>query len=671
MKRSNIAMAALLATTILTAPILTASSAVAFGAGSTSSTSGVVSDVAVSPIDAAHQALLQSGVVTAAPAIKHDPQAADDNTPQGPLNVSPAQEAACDRSSAPGEWNSLREYTCAYIAMGEVSLPLADPDKLKAFVDAWNPSKWADSPYLQTQGVTVQERQVRTLALIRRMRDALGNPEPFDYVFSPQRRKNMQTQVVAPQLLGGIGAMLELKDSWQIYDQVEQAILPGSPFHTVQELRSFENQLQSGNPNQLVGPGKPFQTLDDLKAFVKKQQAALQAVLVISPAHPLVINVQPVPDSPATGVLKQGDIIESVNGQSLNGLSLSAAVKLIRGDVGSDVQLQVLRTNSRGKQVSVTFTLVRSTIAEGAVIVQDVDGIRHITITNFENHHLLRDFYQAVVDAQAKGMKGIVLDVRGNPGGNLDYVKAMLEMLVNRGEILMTRQRDPGTSQVIQEQFVMDGQAAITETMVVGAPEESKQFDVKARVPFSTDYEDAANQSPGYVDAHPLQPVINSDMPIAVLADEHSYSASEIFAGGLGGTHRATFVGEPTAGKDDIMSQVGLPELQCDKQGSSLACSRAGLAVISGSFFPGGKNTDRTGVIPDQFVSQVFDNGQTDAQLDAAIAVINAQHAALEQQRAASEKSRKFNSDRFSNEIKGRNANDALPPDQQDPDQQE
>lgn len=580
------------------------------------------------PQPTALASLHKDGVVVAA---KKARLVADSSQPQkNPLNVSEQDLKNCmEMRKAPGGFNPVAQYTCAYIMMAAHSLPLADKAKLEQFVKDWQPSVWTSSDYLKDVG-TEQEKMDRTYALIRRMRDALGNPEPFDYVFTPQRMMDQQQNVVRPTIEGGIGALLKLENDWQIYQSLAEA-----------------------------AKNKDLSDEDKQKLY--------ETAMTIGPDHRLIIR-SPVPGSPSAGVLKQGDVVVAVDGKKLDGMTMDAAVKLIRGTLGTNVKLDILRTNSKGVQVPLSFTLLRSNVANHTVIVTDVDGVRHIQIGNFENDLVVSDFYQALVEAKAKGMKGIVVDVRGNPGGRLDYVKAMLEMIVDNGRILMTRQREPGTDKVIQTEFVMDGVAAITETMVVGEPETSKGFQVSKRVTFDARYNAQMQRNPGFVDENPVAAVIDPSMPVVVLLDGNSYSASEIFAGAINGSRRGIVIGQPSAGKDDIMTQLPLPECaaQADKK-----CNRGGLAIISGLFYPGGNDTDLTGVIPDRIVELAKDYGKTDAQLEAAIASVNDAHNALVAREKAAADSKKKNSDRFKMIIEKRNANDLLPPDKQNPNLQQ
>lgn len=113
------------------------------------------------------------------------------------------------------------------------------------------------------------------------------------------------------------------------------------------------------------------------------------------------------------------------------------------------------------------------------------------------------------------------------------------------------------------------------------------------------------------------------------------------------------------------MTQLPLPE--CATPGTDGACNRGALAVISGLFYPGGNDTDLTGVIPDKIIELAKDFGKTDAQLDAAVAYVKDAAAALAVKADAAIKSKQINSDRFKKRIEERNANDLLPVEKQDP----
>ena len=558
------------------------------------------------------------------------------------LKVSVKDFVECQRRiKAPGEYNSLHDYTCAYIHMSIISLPLAQPEKLEKFVNDWNPGKWASSDELTMSGVPQDERMIRTYALIRRMRDALGNPEPFDYVHEPKVSAMMRSQVSHPVLEGGIGAQLSMENMWQIQESV------------------FGNLPKDAVPTE-----------ESQKELAKK----LNEAETIGPGHRLLIDA-PVMNGPSWGVLKSGDIVDAIDvvdptdgstsRKELTGVTMSDAVKLIRGTAGTTVVLHILRKNPQGVEVSLDLSLLRARVKESAVTVKDVGSIRHIIVSNFGNEALMSDFHQALVEAKDQGVKGIVIDLRGNPGGRLDYVTGMLEMVVPRGEILMSRIRTTGSDEVVQKEFVLDGTSLIVETKLVGESDDDKDYQPLKRVAFDDDYDQQARVDPSYVEAHPLEAVVDESMPMAVLINGNSYSASEIFAGAIGSTHRGMLAGQPSAGKNDIMAEVGLPE--CATNTTDKVCQPGAIDVIEGTFFPGGMDTDLTGVLPDLIVKQNEDFGKTDAQLDAVVAALNNQIAQLELKKAAGDSSRTVNSDRFKKRIKDRNDNDAKPAHEQDP----
>ena len=534
------------------------------------------------------------------------------NTPPGGI------DADC-RTKAPGAgFNSVHEYTCAFQLFRAYSMPLADSAKRADFEKLWAPSIWLKSDYLKTDGISDADRIKNTFALIRRMRDFTH--ERFDYVHDAQEAANIDKDYRHPVLDGGIGAVLRMNNSWEF----QKAI--------------FANAPAAG----ITG-----------KEYMEK----MNAIAIIGPGHELVIDV-PVREGPADGVLKAGDIVEAVGDTPVTGMNQDAAIKLIRGDVGSSVVLHVLRKNSAGKMIPLSLTLTRTQVQQRSVMIHDVDGIRHIDVQNFTNDHLIDDFYDAITGAEKAGMKGIDIDVRSDPGGRLDYVTGMLEMLVPRGLILKQVMRDPGADGLTQTDTVMEDGFALVTQKVAGEPDSTKKVEVVDRVPYDPSYAVAAARNPGFIDAHPLLPVISANMPITVTINVESYSASEIFAGGLQATHRAVIIGEASAGKGAIMPEISLPE-------------GGGIDVTNGQFYPGGMDTKHKGVIPDRAVDMVKDYGQTDAVRAAATAELLEAYARVQAIKAIAAERTKVNDARFESEMAKRDAADLLPVTKLDPTQEQ
>jgi carboxyl-terminal processing protease len=311
--------------------------------------------------------------------------------------------------------------------------------------------------------------------------------------------------------------------------------------------------------------------------------------------------------------------------------------------------LHIKRRTAQGTFLSLDFHLVRAVVDQHTVFSRDTNGIRHITIHNFENDYVVDDFYQAVSEAKEKGMKGVVVNLRGNPGGRLDYTLAMLEMVVPRGLILTTHFRDQGSVSSTQTDYVVEDGYVTTAEKVVGAPDSSKKLDAQPRVAYTPTYAAMMHRNPHFVMEHPLLPIIGEDMPFVVEVNVESYSASEVFSGAIQATHRGTIVGEPSAGKGAIMTEVHLPE------GGS-------VMITSGQFYPGGEDTKLKGILPDRLVKASEDFGKTDPVDDAANAVIEEEYARLQARKTLTVERMKVNGERFESEMKERDDNDLKPP---------
>ncbi|HEY9730382.1 MAG TPA: S41 family peptidase [Drouetiella sp.] len=535
------------------------------------------------------------------------------------------------RAKAPGIFNSVHEYTCAFQIIRAFSMPLADAAKRAEFERQFAPSVWLNSDYLKMDGVSEADRIKNTFALIRRARDFTH--ERFDFVHDAAEAATIDKESRHPVLDGGIGAVLRLNNMWQI----QKAIFDGAP--------------------------KDGMTR---KEYMEK----MSALALIGPGHELIIDAT-VRQGPADGVLKAGDIVTDIGTYCkpdgctdpivwtpVAGMGQDAAIKMIRGDLGTSVGLKVLRKNSAGKLIPLTLTLTRDAVRQSAITIHDVDGIRHIEISDFSNDGLIDDFYDAITGAEKANMKGIDINVRGNPGGRLDYVTAMLEMLVPRGLILKQVSRDPGTDGLTQVDTTMADGYAIISAKKASDSDANRQIQAVERVKYDPSYARAAARNPSFVEGHPLLPVISADMPITVEINVGSYSASEIFAGALQATHRAVIVGQGSAGKGAIMPEIPLPE------GGS-------VDITNGQFYPGGMDTKHKGIIPDKIVDQAEDYGKTDAQRDVADATLREMYAHIQAVRAIEAERTKINDARFEAEMAARDKADLLPLNKLDPNEEQ
>lgn len=237
----------------------------------------------------------------------------------------------------------------------------------------------------------------------------------------------------------------------------------------------------------------------------------------------IITVIAPLDGMPAQKAgLRAGDKIYAINGTSTIGLTVDEAVKSIRGKKGTQVKLTILRGNGEKPQ--------EITITRDVIIVKSVktemrsDGIFVIKVTNF-NDDTLGLFNSAVSEALLKSPKGIVLDLRNNPGGYLDTAVAMASEWVEAGPI-------------VAEQFG----------------------------------ENRRNEYPSNGRAR------LKNIPTVVLVNGGSASASEIVAGALRDYKKATLIGEQTYGKGSVQS------LQDLSDGSALKVTVAKWLTPAGDF---------------------------------------------------------------------------------------
>lgn len=251
--------------------------------------------------------------------------------------------------------------------------------------------------------------------------------------------------------------------------------------------------------------------------------------------------------------LRSGDRVVNVDGRDITGMELSSAVALIKGDKGTSVTLEVIRGTER-----LTFSAVRDAVEAKTVSYTLLDNnIGYLSISQFEEV-TTKQFKAAVEDLQSQGMKGLVIDIRNNPGGLLDTVVGMLKYMLPDGLIVYT---------------------------------EDKQGNRK-------EYKGQDNDE--------------FNLPLAVIVNGYSASASEIFAGAIQDYGKGTIIGTQTYGKGIVQTVKPLTD------GSAIKFT------IAKYFTPKGQDIHGKGVTPDMVVEYDTD-ADVDTQLDAAIKNVEAQ----------------------------------------------
>ncbi len=253
----------------------------------------------------------------------------------------------------------------------------------------------------------------------------------------------------------------------------------------------------------------------------------------------LVKVVSPIDDTPAAEAgIKAGDYITHIDGETVVGMNLNEAVGKLRGKIGTKVTLSIRRVNS--KPIEMTIKRKEIKIQSVKSEIKD-DAISYIRISSFTE-----DIDKAISEAVTKAHKqlknkflGIVIDVRNNPGGLLDQAVEVSDLFLEKGEIVSTRSRNESDT-----------------------------------VKFMATEGDIAK-----------------GLPIVVMINEGSASASEILAGALQDHHRAIILGERSFGKGSVQTVIPLRDSSKDFGAMRITTARY--------YTPSGRSIQAKGIEPD------------------------------------------------------------------------
>ena len=248
--------------------------------------------------------------------------------------------------------------------------------------------------------------------------------------------------------------------------------------------------------------------------------------------------VSPIDGNPAQRAgIKSGDYITAIDGQQVMGMTLDEAVSKMRGKLGTKVKLQIRRPNQKPFDV----TLKREEIKIQSVKDElKGDDVIYIRISSF-NEEVDTMTAKAITNAQKKlknKAKGLVLDLRNNPGGLLDQAIAVSDLFLDKGEIVSTRSRNE---------------------------EENVKYSAK-------------------------EGDILKGLPIVVLINDGSASASEIVAGALQDHKRAVILGEKSFGKGSVQTLIPL-------------ANYGAMRITTARYYtPSGRSIQAKGIEPDVLV---------------------------------------------------------------------
>ena len=284
------------------------------------------------------------------------------------------------------------------------------------------------------------------------------------------------------------------------------------------------NGAVNGLIEALGDPYSDYMSIEESESFNESLSSSFQGIgAEVQERNGYIMVVSPIKNSPAerAGILPK-DIILYVDKESIKGMSVNDAVQLIRGEKGTEVTLTIQR---EGVEEPFEMTIVRDDIPVETVYgTLDDDKVAHIQITSF-SYETHKELAKVLEDFEEQGMKKIILDVRQNPGGSLATAINIANLFIDEGKNILQTQ---------------DGK----KSAVVYKAEGGKKY----------------------------------KLPMVVLIDEGSASASEILAGALSESENIQLIGQTTFGKGTVQ------EVITNKDGSTLKLTTGKWLTAKGNW---------------------------------------------------------------------------------------
>lgn len=316
----------------------------------------------------------------------------------------------------------------------------------------------------------------------------------------------------------------------------------------------------------VVGLNDPYSeyfTKEEYEELTKNISGKFYGIGVVISAQDgdLITVVSPIKDSPADRAgIKAGDKIVKVNDKEYSSAQINEAMQVMRGNKGESVKITVYRPSD---SKNYDFNIKRDEVKAETIISKDLNGIGYIGITQF-SEDTAKDFKKALLNLEKENIKGLIIDLRGNPGGIVDTSAEIADELLPEGVVVYAKNRD-----------------------------HKKVFEFKS---------DAKH----------------TELPLVVLINEGSASASEILAGAIRDYNRGKIVGMKSFGKGIVQTAVRFP-------------SGDGIKLTTSEYFsPKGINIHKKGIEPDIKVELPKDikgigieHLNEDTQLQKAIEILN------------------------------------------------
>lgn len=325
----------------------------------------------------------------------------------------------------------------------------------------------------------------------------------------------------------GTPARQEFQKLYSAYDQLQ------SEYYSEVESAELINGAIDGMVEALGDPYSDYLDEEEASQFMDSISSSFEGIgAEIQERDGLITVVSPITNSPAERAgIRPGDQILSVDGESIQGMSVTDAVMLIRGEQGTEVTLTIQRGDADN---TIDVTVVRDEIPLETVYAEMIsDNVAHIQITSF-SQDTYAELTEALENMEEAGMEALVLDVRQNPGGLLTTATDIADLFIEEDEVL----------------FQVEGRGLEPEIFTASSGEKL-------------------------------------EVPVTLLIDGGSASASEILAGALSESAGVTLVGENTFGKGTVQTANDLPD------GSNLKFTTAKWLTPDGNWI------HETGIAPD------------------------------------------------------------------------
>ena len=351
-------------------------------------------------------------------------------------------------------------------------------------------------------------------------------------------------------------------DTIQKMKTIEEVI---NTYHYGDEISSGDLQegVYKGMVKALKDPYVEYYTKDELEETLNSNQGisyGIGAAISLNKEMDTAMINSVIADTPAEAAgLREGDIIYKVDGEDTVGMSVSQVVSRVKGKENTTVHLTIYR---EGESELIEMDIVRGKLIEAETVqsgmLEDTKQIGYLRITEFDTI-TVDQFNEAMAELNASGMKALILDLRSNPGGDLTAVVDVARRLLPKGLVVYTEDKNGK-----RKEYTCDGE-------------------------------------------HEIQ------IPMAVLVNEYSASASEILSGAIKDYNKGTVIGTTTYGKG-IVQRI-----------NRLDDGTAVKLTVSAYFTPLGKNIHGIGIEPDielEYDYEAYERDGVDNQVEKAIEIL-------------------------------------------------